>query len=277
MEPTRPLALLLAASFASLPSSLAAAQPSSAGQARHTRASLVSATDAVQPGRPLRLGIRLQMEPGWHTYWLNPGDAGLPTRVKWTLPEGFRAGEIEWPFPIPFRQGPVVSYGYEKEVLLAVPIEVPASLTATEVGIAARVDWLECQELCLPGRADLVLTLPVRTPARPALDAPAFTETRRRLPVKDQRWRLVAKLAEGTIVLGIMSAARLPIARARFFPLEPQLIDNAKPQQLEALASAHRLTLPRDPNGTVPRRLKGVLVVESPGRPPLPLDVDVAL
>jgi len=66
---------------------------------RHVKASLVAETDAVRPGQPLTVGIRLEMEKGWHTYWRNPGDSGLPTRVRWTLPAGFSAGELRWPYP----------------------------------------------------------------------------------------------------------------------------------------------------------------------------------
>jgi thiol:disulfide interchange protein DsbD len=102
------------------------------------------------------------MEKGWHTYWRNPGDSGLPTRVRWELPEGFAAAEIRWPYPIRFTTGPLVSYGYEHEVLLPVEIRVPPSLASAEVRVAGRVDWLECREACVPGRADVSLLLPVR-------------------------------------------------------------------------------------------------------------------
>ena len=95
---------------------------------RHVKASLVAETDAVRPGQTLTVGIRLDMERGWHTYWRNPGDSGLPTRAKWELPGGFAAGEIRWPYPIRFTTGPLVSFGYEHEVLLPVEIRVPAAL-----------------------------------------------------------------------------------------------------------------------------------------------------
>jgi thiol:disulfide interchange protein DsbD len=159
---------------------------------RHTKASLLSETDAVRPGQPLTVGIRLQMEDGWHTYWQNPGDSGLPTRVKWDLPAGFAAGEIQWPFPIRFRSGPLVNYGYEHEVLLPVEIRVPASVPAYPVRIAARVDWLECQEACLPGRAELSLSLPVRPAAPPGAHAAVFAKARRRLPRRTRRGALAS-------------------------------------------------------------------------------------
>ncbi len=181
--------------------SVASAHAQGASAARHTKVSLVAETDAVQAGRLLTVGIRLQMEPGWHTYWRNPGDSGLPTRVKWTLPPGFEAGEMRWPYPIRFTTGPLVSYGYAHEVLLPVEIRVPAALREREVQLAARVDWLECQDACLPGKAEVTLTLPVRPSARPGPAAAAFTDARGRLPAADPSWRFSAARAGDTIAL----------------------------------------------------------------------------
>jgi thiol:disulfide interchange protein DsbD len=233
---------------------------------RHVKVSLVAETGAVQPGRPLSLGIRLLMEPGWHTYWRNPGDSGLPTRVKWTLPEGFVAGEIRWPYPVRFTTGPLVSYGYERESLLPVEIRVPASIAAPEVRVAARVDWLECQEACLPGKAELSLTLPVRAAAVPGPEAAAFAQARRRQPVPEPRWRVSASAAEGSIVLDIVPAGRLALDKAYFYAVTPRVLDYAKPQALERRKAGYRLMLARDPNGVAVERLAGVLVVEADGR-----------
>ena len=65
---------------------------------QHVEAELVSAEASAQPGKPVTLGLKLRMEPEWHTYWKNPGDSGLPTRIQWQLPPGWKAGEIEWPY-----------------------------------------------------------------------------------------------------------------------------------------------------------------------------------
>src|SRR5271169_7265446 len=94
--------------------------------ARHVTASLVAETRSIVPGQPLHLALRQQIPPGWHTYWLNPGDSGLPTTIEWALPQGFRAGPITWPTPKRIAYGPVVDYGYENEVLLPVTIDVPS-------------------------------------------------------------------------------------------------------------------------------------------------------
>jgi DsbC/DsbD-like thiol-disulfide interchange protein len=243
---------------------------------RHVKASLVAETDAARPGQPLTVGIRLEMEKGWHTYWRNPGDSGLPTRVKWELPAGFSAGEILWPYPDPFRSGPLVSYGYEHEVLLPVEIRVPTALADSEVRIAARVDWLECLEACLPGRANVSLTLPVRAAAAPGPQAALFAEARRRLPKKDAAWRFSASSTAGGVSLVVRPPRGTALREAYFYPVTPRLIDYAQPQKLTGEGAVHRLALARDPNGAPSDRLAGVLVAGT-GAGALAVEVDVPL
>jgi DsbC/DsbD-like thiol-disulfide interchange protein len=243
---------------------------------RHVKASLVAETDAVRPGQPLTLGIRLEMEKGWHTYWRNPGDAGLPTRVKWDLPEGVSAGEIRWPYPTRFSTGPILSYGYEHEVLLLVEVRVPPSTVGGEVRLAGRVDWLECQEACLPGKAEVALTLPVRATVSPGPHATLFAEARRRLPAKDPAWRFSASPPGQGLSL-VVSPPRGHVLRAAYFyPVTQRLVDYARPQVLGRDGDGYRLTLGRDPNGAPSGRLAGVLVAETGGAT-VALEVDVPL
>lgn len=139
------------------------------------RASLVADTSAIAPGMPFRAGLLLKMEPGWHTYYKDPGDSGLPTKITWTLPPGFKAGEIQWPKPKPHLEaGDLKTNIYEEEVLLTIPITVPAQLPPEPIRLEAAVSWLTCSDLCVPGKATLVLELPVSpkpTPANGALFA----------------------------------------------------------------------------------------------------------
>ncbi len=244
--------------------------------ARHTKASLLSEADAVRPGQPLTVGIRLQMEKGWHTYWRNPGDSGLPTRARWELPAGFAAGEIQWPYPSRFTSGPLVNYGYEGEVLLPVEIQVPASVPESPARIAARVDWLECQEACLPGRADLSLTLPVRATSAPTPQAAAFADVRRRLPRKDPAWSFSASSTARSLSLVVRPPRGTELREAYFFPAVPRVLDHAEPQTLTREGTAHRLALARDPNAAPLDRLAGVLVAGT-GTGPLAVAVDVPL
>jgi DsbC/DsbD-like thiol-disulfide interchange protein len=257
-------------------SGTASLRAQNAPQARHTKVALLAENDAVQPGRTLTLGIRLQMEPGWHTYWRNPGDSGLPTRVRWTLPAGFEAGEIRWPYPIRFPSGPLVSYGYAHEVLLPVEIRVPRAVDGSEVRLAARVDWLECQEMCLPGKAEISLTLPVRAVAHPGPAAAAFAAARARLPKADPGWRFSATRVGETLALSIRPPRGSALAEAYFFATTPRVLDYAKPQALERTKTGYRLLLARDPNGSASNRLAGVLVLTGAGRSRA-LEVDVGL
>ena len=87
------------------------------------RAELVAhAPEGVQPGKPLWLGLKIEHQPQWHTYWRNQGDSGLPTTLQWTLPGGFEPGEIAWPTPKPQPVGPLMNFGYDGTLLLPVPV-----------------------------------------------------------------------------------------------------------------------------------------------------------
>lgn len=122
------------------------------------RATLVSETAGFTPGSPVRVGVLLEPLEGWHTYWLNPGDAGLATTLEWTLPEGFSASAIDWPAPERIKEGPLVIYGYSGGVLLPVTIATPA-ITSDAV-LRLKADWLVCKDICIPESKELQLTLP---------------------------------------------------------------------------------------------------------------------
>ena len=92
----------------------------------HVEAELVAGSTAIEPGKPLTVALRLKMAPGWHTYWRNPGDSGLPTQLSWKLPAGYTAGAIQWPAPERLPAGPLMNFGYEGEVLLLTDIGVTA-------------------------------------------------------------------------------------------------------------------------------------------------------
>jgi thiol:disulfide interchange protein DsbD len=244
------------------------------GGGRHVQASLVAETDAVTPGQPLLVGLRLQMEPGWHTYWRNPGDSGLPTKVKWDLPEGFSAGSIQWPRPIRFKFGPLVSYGYEGEALLPVEVQVPSGLSSLEVRLVARVSWLECLDVCLPGKAELTLSLPVEASASPGPAAPLFEEARRRLPTTDPDWTFSASAGSGGIELTVAPPAGTSLEEAYFYPVTRRVLDYSKPQSLRLSGRSYRIDLPFGARDEAPRRLEGVLVGKTPSGP-VALVVDV--
>lgn len=161
----------------------------------HVKADLISEVRSVQPGKPFWVAVWLTMDKDWHTYWRNPGDSGLPTKIKWTLPEGFEAGETQWPYPHKLYSGNIVSFGYKDEFCLLTKIR-PAKLIeqGSSVNIAVMVEWWECKNVCLVGQADLNLELPVKD-ATPEIDSQwvkQFEATRRDLPLSPSDWRISA-------------------------------------------------------------------------------------
>jgi thiol:disulfide interchange protein len=145
-------------------------------------AKLLADTATVAPGQPFTAGLLLKMAPGWHTYWQFPGDAGIPTEIKWNLPPGWKAGPIQWPIPLKLSEpGGIQIYGYHDEVLLMVAFTPPAKIAESSVKLAAAADWLVCEKICIPGSANLQLDLPVGAQVTPA-NADLFAKYRNRLP-----------------------------------------------------------------------------------------------
>ncbi len=123
-------------------------------------ASLIADRSEVRAGEKFRLGVLYQMAPGWHIYWKYPGDSGLPPKVEWQLPPGFKAGPLNWPLPIRDKEpGDLEVFTYPGEVLLFAEVQAPARLPAGPLEFRAKSEWLVCETLCVPGRADLSLLL----------------------------------------------------------------------------------------------------------------------
>lgn len=164
-----------------------AAATSSVVTTPHVRAELIAqAPQGVAPGQPLWLGLQLTHQPDWHSYWKNPGDSGLPTELHWELPAGLEAGEVAWPVPHPIRVGTMVNYGYEGEVLLAVPLQVtplfkPPLLSTGNVTVRLRASWLVCRVECIPEEGQFALSLPVQ--GSTALHSAAFAQQLAAQPV----------------------------------------------------------------------------------------------
>lgn len=147
-------------------------------------ATLVADVTAVRPGASFRAGVLLRMQPGWHVFWKDPGEAGLPTHAELRVQSQFTVGPLGWPTPVRFRQpGDLVGFGYADWVLLASTIQAPPELTENrEVPLRARVEWLTCEETCEAGEADLELLLSVND-APHAEREELFASWQRRLPV----------------------------------------------------------------------------------------------
>jgi len=136
----------------------------------HVRAELVAhAPQGVSPGAPVWLGLKIEHQPEWHTYWKNAGDSGLPTELNWTLPAGVSAGEIAWPVPRKIPVGTLANYGYEGTVLLPVPLEVPSTFQpplaigsgTPALDVRLKASWLVCRKECIPEEGEFSLALPL--------------------------------------------------------------------------------------------------------------------
>ena len=148
---------------------------------RHpVRAELVASRSPVRAGEPFDLGVRLEIDDGWHTYWRYAGAAGAPSHVGWKLPPGLQAGELRWEAPQKFDEEGLVVYGYADETMLSAEVSgVPEA--ADSLAIAAEVSWLVCREVCIPGDTLLTLGLPLAAAASPA-NEDLFEKHRQRLP-----------------------------------------------------------------------------------------------
>lgn len=248
-----------------------------AAQESHTKASLVTPVTSIQPGQPLEVGLRLVMEKGWHTYWLNPGDSGLATTIKWTLPPGFTAGPIQWPTPHRISTPPLMSYGYEGEVLLVTTIQVPGDLKpGTKVELQAAVDWLECLDICLPGAATLKLVLPVKVENPQPVSAEMtklFSQTRAQWPKTIQGLSVSVAPQSGDgkkLILSVLDSGRKltkEISSAYFFADDPEWVESAEPQLLLRTKNGesdteYSLQLTRPVSAQPLKQLSGVLVLD---------------
>jgi thiol:disulfide interchange protein/DsbC/DsbD-like thiol-disulfide interchange protein len=186
------------------------------------QATLVADATAVVPGKPFTAGLLLRMVPNWHTYWKFPGDAGLATEITWKLPEGWKAGEIQWPIPLKLDEpGGIQIYGYHDEVLLLQQITPPATLKDSKVEVAAEASWLVCERICIPGSAKLQLELPVAA-RNVAANEEVFSRYRRSLPqgwpngkVANAAWRREGR----ELRLAVESAALANYPSVDFYPV----------------------------------------------------------
>jgi DsbC/DsbD-like thiol-disulfide interchange protein len=248
--------------FVALLSSPPAAPPEKV-QAKHAQVEFLSRQTVVRPGQELLVGVHFVLEPGWHIYWVNPGDSGQPPAFNWQLPEGFSAGEIQWPRPERMQNTPqLADYGYHGDVLLAVPVRVSPSARTGAAAITLEAKWLICREVCLPDRAQLQVSLPVGSEAR---DNPAtaalFAANARLLPQPlPAGWKATARSGKESFVLSLETGKTL--GQAGFFPLDPDQVDNAAPQNLEPTPRGAKITLKKSDLPLKPIRvLRGVLVL----------------
>ena len=156
-----PLLLSSAVAFLGVSAPVSADSESEAAT-EQVQASLLAATTAVHPGDEILIGVQQRIIPHWHTYWKNPGDSGLPTKIQYQLPTGTTVGEIQWPTPSKIVLGTIVNFGYSNHVTLISSLHVAADAEiGADLPIKAKVKWLVCEESCIPQQVELALRLPI--------------------------------------------------------------------------------------------------------------------
>ena len=234
----------------------------SAASIPHGTVDLVAENQWIAPGRQTYLGLNFQLEKGWHIYWINPGDSGQPPRVQWHLPDGLSAGEIEWPAPRRLGASTIVDFGYDGAVMLLVPVRASSTLPANKTArIVAELNVLVCREICVPGKTQISLSLPIES-AAPEPDAPGsdlFTAARKSLPRKPpDDWKFTVNNKKDSFIL--IAKLGQQVTHAVFFPLAESQIDNSAAQVIVPAASGFALTLRKSDQLLAPiKRLEGVL------------------
>ena len=233
-------------------------------EAPKVHARLVAEDLSVPPGGTITVALEENIRDGWHTYWINPGDAGAPTEIKWTLPQDWSAGAIEWPTPKRLPVGPLMDYGYEGKLWLLQKLTVPADAKLGDtVTLKAAVDWLVCKDICVP--EDTTLTLPLKIgPATPDPSVSKdFAAARNLLPVASP-WKLnfALKKTLDVYVAAPALAAAHPV-EVSFFPDKPGIVKGSAAQTMGFSKDGLVLRLQPGDKATANGSLTGVLVLKS--------------
>jgi thiol:disulfide interchange protein/DsbC/DsbD-like thiol-disulfide interchange protein len=218
---------------------------------------LLSDVTAIQPGQKFRVGILYKIEPSWHIYWKYSGDSGIPTKIEWRLPAGFKVGNLQWPLPTRDKEpGDLEVFGYASDVLLFAEVEAPAVLPSGPIAIQANTNWLVCQNLCVPGKAQLSLNLTggANTPSESA-------------PLFQKFASLVPKDLVGPIAIGFSRAGKNLVANVDGVPSGTTLDFFPEPPGdsviLHVKQTGNTFTIPIDTETKPIDRMNGILVVGS--------------
>ena len=256
------LKFFVAALLALLPAPLLAA---------HTHASLILSAETARPGDTILAGIRMKMDPEWHTYWKNSGASGIPTSIKWTLPNGITAGEIQWPLPEKMPPDELVTYAYEGEVMLIVPLKLAPNLPAGPEELKASLSWLECKEQCVPGSEDVSATLNIGSETKSSPDAALIESWQKKVPTPGANlnprgwWEKNPNGDLRPLILEWNSSGA--VSNVDFFPYASEQFEVQAPvEKLPADAGKIQIRKPvKKYQGDWPKEISGVIVETSGG------------
>jgi len=239
------------------------------------KAELVAhAPEGLGPGKPMWLGLKIEHQPHWHTYWKNPGDSGLSTSLEWSLPAGAQAGQIEWPTPKQLPLGPLMNFGYEDTLLLPVAMTLAGPTSGDTLEVKVRADWLVCKDVCIPEGGDFVLKVPVQ--AASAGHAALFDKTRAAMPTAVASVQAQAAVEGDTLVVRVSALPAGWQGRdLKFFPEIEGLIQNASKPSTQWQQGTWVARIALDPQrSAAPTQVPAILTREGQ---PAGLAVQVAL
>lgn len=198
----------------------------------HLRIGLVSERGSSAAGDRAMLGLYLQHDTNWHTYWLNPGDSGLVTKLRWDLPEGITADQPNWPHPHRFEIADIVNFGYADTLMIPVALQIGSDVAPGEYPISVKASWLICEVECIPGRAELGLVLNVgEAGALVTQWQAAFDEARAAAPV-DVAWGARFDIQDRQVVVEIDGGSAWRSAgQVELYPEIPKVLTNALPRR----------------------------------------------
>ena len=229
----------------------------------------------LKPGMDFKLGIILTPEKKWHTYWQNPGDAGLPTTVDLILPDGIKAGDIIWEQPMKFPFAGMANFGYDSQSFLTIPVSISKDFKGNELKIEAKVSWLACNEECVPGSSDIELKLPVGQ-TEPEIDTQnqdIFNKSLEKHSINNSDITVKAvKTGDDIVELEIKLPEYLKnISKLEFFPIDSGYFDNGSEQVFTKNGCNVILKLKFDKyREKDPVRTYGILVSDEPLSKDLP-------
>ncbi len=242
---------------------------------KNVEARLVASVSTIQPGIPFTLGLQFTIDPTWHTYWANPGDTGIPTSLNLTLPEGFTAGPLQFPVPKKFITDygfgvKEAGFGYETTVIHPMTITPPATLTpGQKVSLSGKAGWLMCDpNTCVPGKADLSITLEVGAAAAPSPDATAINAAVAKLPRPVAAPMKAALEGTNVVLTATIPAGSIPDgAKLAFHPLKNQVLDPFTDPTVTVAGETVTISGPKHESlTTAPADFAGVLAIELPGK-----------
>ena len=237
-----------------------------AGAKPATTVRLLLSHNEAKPVSTVTAGLELTMDDGWHTYWINPGTAGIATDIEWTLPKGVSAGSIQWPTPDKFTALGSIGYGYHDKTILLVPLTIGADAALGQATISGKVSWLECKESCIPRDQKVNAKLVIAGTAKVSANTAELDATKKKLPKADARlavkawWDGAAKDDERTLLIEF--DAGQAEADADFFSMPSESFD-VSPESEVTVSAATRVRIKKTVTkfeGTWPSELTGLAV-----------------